>query len=70
MVQSEVNNQYEYSAKEVRDYREATGVSMWEAKKFFMQRYKLRKKAEMVKLVESGTLEDIQKIVKILIEDY
>jgi len=70
MVYDEVKNEYGFSAKDIRDYRDATGVGMMEAKRFFMQRYKLRKKAEMVKLVESGTLEDIQKIVKILIEDY
>lgn len=70
MVYDEVKNEYGFSAKDIRDYREATGVSMWDAKKYFMQRYKLMKKAEMVKLIESGKLEDIQKVVRILIESY
>jgi hypothetical protein len=67
---STVNNEYGYSAEDVRQYREQFGVSMWEAKKHFMELYHTKKKDEMVKLIESGTLEDIQKIVRILIERY
>ena len=70
MVYSEVKNAYGFSADDVRQYREQTGASMWDAKKHFMDIYHQRQKAEMVKLIESGTLEDIQKIVKILIERY
>ena len=70
MVYSEVKNEYGFSAEDVREYREQFGVSMMEAKKHFMDMYHRKQKAEMVKLIESGTLEDIQKIVKILIERY
>ena len=70
MVYSEVKNEYGFSPEDVRAYREQFGVSMMEAKKHFMDMYHTKQKAEMVKLIESGTLEDIQKIVKILIERY
>lgn len=70
MVYSEVKNDYGFSSADVVRYREDTGASMMEAKKHFMDMYHQRQKAEMVKLIESGTLEDIQKIVKILIERY
>lgn len=70
MVYCEVKNEYGFSAEDVREYREQTGVGMMEAKKHFMNKYHQKQKAEMVKLIESGTLEDIQKIVKILIEQY
>lgn len=70
MVYSEVKNEYGFSAEDVRQYREQTGAGMMEAKKHFMDKYHRKQKAEMVKLIESGTLEDIQKIVKILIERY
>jgi hypothetical protein len=67
---SEVKNKYGFSAADVHEYREMFGVSMMEAKNHFMDIYRQEQKAEMVKLIESGTLEDIQKIVKILIERY
>ncbi len=70
MVYSEVKNEYGFSAEDVRRYREQTGAGMMEAKKHFMDIYHRKQKAEMVKLIESGTLEDIQIIVKILIERY
>ena len=70
MVYSEVKNEYGFSVEDIRQYREQFGVSMTEAKKHFMDAYHQKQKAEMVKLIESGTLEDIQKIVKILIERY
>lgn len=70
MVHSEVKNEYGFSAEDVREYREQTGAGMMEAKKHFMDIYHQKQKTEMVKLIESGTLEDIQKIVKILIERY
>lgn len=70
MVYSKVKNEYGFSAEDVREYREQTGAGMMEAKKHFMDIYHQKQKAEMVKLIESGTLEDIQKIVKILIERY
>ena len=70
MVYGEVKNEYGFSAEDVREYREQTGAGMIEAKKHFMDIYHRKQKAEMVKLIESGTLEDIQKIVKILIERY
>lgn len=70
MVHSEVKNEYGFSAEDVREYREQTGAGMMEAKKHFMDIYHQKQKTEMVKLIESGTLEDIQKIVRILIERY
>lgn len=70
MVYCEVKNEYGFSAEDVREYREQTGAGMMEAKKHFMDIYHQKQKAEMVKLIESGTLEDIQKIVRILIERY
>lgn len=70
MMYSTVNNDYGFSAADVHAYRESTGTSMMEAKKHFMNMYHAKQKAEMVRLVESGTLEDIQKIVRMLIERY
>lgn len=70
MVYSEVKNVYGFSPEDVRQYREQFGVGMMEAKKHFMNVYHAKQKAEMVRLVESGTLEDIQKIVRMLIERY
>ena len=70
MVYSTVNNEYGYTTEDVHAYRESTGASMWEAKKHFMNIHYAQKKAEMVELIESGTLEDIREIVKILIERY
>lgn len=70
MVRSEVKNEYGFSAHDVYLYREATGAGMMDAKKHFIDIYRSNKKAEMAKLVESGSLEDIQKIMRILIEDY
>lgn len=70
MVHNEVKNGYGFSAEDVSKYREQTGAGMMEAKKHFMDIYHQKQKAEMVKLIESGTLEDIQKNVKILIEKY
>ena len=70
MVYSKVKNEYGFSTEDVREYREQTSVGMMEAKKHFMDIYHQKQKAEMVKLIESGTLEDIQKIVRILIERY
>lgn len=70
MVYSEVKIEYDFSAEDIRAYRELTGAGMMEAKKHFMDIHHAKQKAEMVKLIESGTLEDIQKIVKILIERY
>ncbi len=70
MVHSEMKNEYDFSAADIYLYREATGAGMIDARKHFMEIYKAKKKAEMVSLVESGSFEDIQKIVRILIEDY
>ena len=63
-------NDYGFTVADIKEYRERTGVGLMEAKKHFMDIYHQKQKAEMVKLIESGTLEDIQKIVKILIERY
>ena len=70
MVHSEVKNEYGFSTADVYRYREDTGAGMMEAKKHFMKIYRNRLKADMVRLVESGSLEDIQKIIRILIDDY
>ena len=70
MVYSEVKNEYGFSAEDVRQYREQTGAGMMEAKKHFMDKYHRKQKAEMVKLIESGTLEDIRKVVSILVERF
>lgn len=70
MVYSEVKNEYGFSPEDVRAYREQFGVSMMEAKKHFMDIYHRKQKAEMVKLIESGTLEDIRKVVSILVERF
>ena len=61
---------YGFTAEDVREYRERTGAGMMEAKKHFMDIYYAKKKAEMVSLIESGTLEDIQKVVRILVEKF
>lgn len=63
-------NEYGFSAEDVRKYREQTGAGMMEAKKHFMDIYHQKQKAEMVKLIESGTLEDIRKVVSILVEKF
>jgi membrane protein involved in colicin uptake len=70
MVYSEVKNEYGFSAEDVRKYREQTGAGMIEAKMYFMDIYHRKQKAEMVKLIESGTLEDIRKVVSILVERF
>ena len=70
MVYSEVKNEYGFSAEDVHQYREQTGAGMMEAKKHFMDIYYRKQKAEMVKLIESGTLEDIRKVVSILVERF
>ena len=70
MNYSAEKNEWGFSAADVFRYRDETGCSMMEAKKHFMDIYHQKQKAAMVKLIESGTLEDIQKIVKILIERY
>ena len=70
MIYSTTKNQYGYSAADIREYRDLTDCGMVEAKRHFMELYRDARKVEMVKLIESGTIEDIQKIVKILIEDY
>ena len=63
-------NEYGFTAEDVRAYREDTGASMMDAKKYFMDIYYAKQKAEMVKLIESGTLEDITKVVRILVEKF
>ncbi len=65
-----MSEDYGFTAADIRDYRERTGASMWDAKKHFMDIYYAKQKAEMVKLIESGTLEDIQKVVRILVEKF
>lgn len=63
-------NEFGFTIEDIRAYREDTGASMMEAKKHFMDIYYAKQKAEMVKLIESGTLEDIQKVVSILVERF
>lgn len=63
-------NEYGFTAEDVRAYREDTGASMMDAKKYFMDIYYAKQKVEMVKLIESGTLEDITKVVRILVEKF
>ena len=61
---------YGFTVADIKEYRERTGASMMEAKKHFMDIYYAKQKAEMVKLIESGTLEDIQKVVRILVNNF
>lgn len=74
MVHSEMKNEYGFSAADIQAYREATGAGMMDARKHFIDiyvdSYRTKRKAKMVELVEAGSLEDIQKIVRMLIEDY
>jgi hypothetical protein len=70
MVYSEVKNEYCFSAGDMQRYRDETGCSMMEAKKHFMDIYHQKQKAEMVKLIESGTLEDIRKVVSMLVKNF
>jgi translation elongation factor EF-Ts len=70
VVQGGSMTDYGFTAADIREYRERTGASMWDAKKHFMDIYHAKQKAEMVKLIESGTLEDIQKVVRILVEKF
>lgn len=70
MVYSEVKNEYGFSAADIWRYREKTGAGLVEAKKHFMWLYKEKQKQEMVRLVESGSLEDIQKVVRILVDNF
>ena len=70
MVHSEVKNEYGFSASDVYLYRETTGAGMMDAKKHFIDIYRSNKKAEMAKLVESGSLEDIRKVVSILVQEF
>lgn len=70
MTYSEEKNKYGYSALDVYEYREAYGVSMAEAHSHFKSLWKEARRKEMAKLIESGTLEDIHKIVAMLVEEY
>jgi translation elongation factor EF-Ts len=70
MVQGGSMTYYGFTAADIREYRERTGASMMEAKKHFMDIYYAKQKAEMVKLIESGTLEDIRKVVSMLVEKF
>ncbi len=63
-------NDYGFTVADIKEYRERTGAGLMEAKKHFMDIHYARQKAEMVKLIESGTLEDIQKVVRILVEKF
>lgn len=54
----------------IRQYRERTGASMMEAKKYYRELAKAQMKAEMVELIESGSLDDIKKVVAILVEHF
>lgn len=70
MDYSEEKTAFGFSAADIYRYREETGAGMEQAKKHFIDIYRAKKKAEMLELVESGTLEDLQKIVRILVQDY
>ena len=70
MVQGGSMTDYGFTVADIKEYRERTGASMMEAKKHFMDIYYAKQKAEMVKLIESGTLEDIQKVVRILVNNF
>jgi translation elongation factor EF-Ts len=61
---------YGFTVADIKEYRERTGAGLMEAKKHFMDTYHAKQKAEMVKLIESGTLEDIQKVVRILVNNF
>jgi translation elongation factor EF-Ts len=63
-------NDYGFTVADIKEYRERTGAGLMEAKKHFMDIHYARQKAEMVKLIESGTLEDIQKVVRMLVEKF
>lgn len=65
-----MTNEYGFTAEDIHAYRESTGAGMMEAKKHFMNIHRAQQKAEMIELIESGTLEDIREIVRILIKDY
>jgi hypothetical protein len=56
--------------EDIYQYRQDTGVDMHEALKHFENICRFNQKDEMIRLIESGTLEDILKIVKILVDDY
>ena len=70
MNYSAEKNEWGFSAADVFRYRDETGCSMMEAKKHFMDIYHQKQKAEMVKLIESGTLEDIRKVVSMLVKNF
>jgi translation elongation factor EF-Ts len=70
VVQGGSMTDYGFTVADIKEYRERTGASMMEAKKHFMDIYYAKQKAEMVKLIESGTLEDIQKVVRILVNNF
>ncbi len=70
MVRGSSMTDYGFTVADIKEYRERTGASMMEAKKHFMDTYHAKQKAEMVKLIESGTLEDIQKVVRILVNNF
>lgn len=63
-------NDYGFTVADIKEYRERTGAGLMEAKKHFMDIHRAKQKAEMVKLIESGTLEDIRKVVSILVKDF
>lgn len=58
------------TAQQIRDYRDRTGASMMDAKKHFSDIEKEKQKEEMMKLAQNASIEDIRKILAILIESY
>lgn len=70
MVHSEVKNEYGFSDRDVFEYRQQFGVSFEEARNHFKGIHRDKQRARMAQLVQSGTLEDVLEIVKILMKDY
>jgi len=58
------------TAEQIRDYRDRPGTGMMDAKRYFSDLEKEKQKEEMMKLVQNASLEDIRKILSILIESY
>lgn len=71
MIYSEEKNECRRSpAGDVWRYSHDAGANMVEAKNQFINLRKDQYRKEMARLIESGSLEDIHKIVRILIQAY
>lgn len=59
---------YNYTAEDVKKYREETGASMWEARKHFEAIEDERQIKKLIVEVDRGSLAELREAVKYLLE--